>query len=145
MEFESGVDYVSETSSKNSSAIAKYVTKEISLNSDGTGVDVRLTVNLKDVENVKVFYKTKNSSSQENFDDINWVAFNTNGNPDIDEIATATNSISGEFEEQKSYQELKYSASNLQNFSSFAVKVVMQTTDPAYSPKIQDIRAVASY
>lgn len=145
MTFENGVDYVDENSSKNSSSIAKYVTKEISLNSDGTAVDVRLTVNLKDVENVKVFYKIKKSSSQENFEDINWIAFNTNGNPDSEEIATATNSISGEFEEQKSYQELKYSASNLQNFSSFAVKVVMQTTDPAYVPKIQDLRAVASY
>jgi hypothetical protein len=145
MTFENGIDFVEETSSKNSSSIAKYVTKEISLNSDGTAIDVRLTVNLKDVENVKVFYKTKKSSSQENFEDINWVAFNTNGNPDVDEIATAANSISGEFEEQKSYQELKYSAANLQNFSSFAVKIVMQTADPAYVPKVQDLRAVASY
>ena len=145
MEFENGVDYVDEESSKNTSAIAKYVTKQISLNNAATGVDVRLTVNVKDIENVKVFYKIKKSSSQDNFDDINWVAFNINGNPDDDDIASATNNISGDFEEQKSYQELKYSVSSLPNFSSFAVKVVMKTDDPAYSPKIQDLRAVASY
>ena len=145
MEFENGVDYVSETSSKNTSSVAKYVTKQVSLNNDATGIDVRLTLNVSDTENVKVFYKIKKSSSQENFEDINWVAFNKNGNPDVEEIASVTNSISGDFEDQKSYQELKYSASNLQNFSSFAVKVVMQTTDPAYVPKIQDLRAVASY
>ena len=145
MEFENGVDYVSETSSKNTSALAKYVTKQISLNNDATGIDVRLTVNVKDIENVKVFYKIKKSSSQENFEDINWEAFNQDGNPDIEEIASATNNISGEFEDQKSYQELKYSVSGLQNFSSFAVKVIMKTSEPAYSPKIQDIRAVASY
>jgi len=145
MTFENGVDYVSEDSSKNTSAVAKYVSKEVSLNSDGSAIDVRITVNLKDVENVKVFYKTKKSSSQENFEDINWTPFNTNGNPDTEEVATATNTISGEFEEQRSYQELKYSTANLQNFSSFAVKIVMQTVDPAYVPKVQDLRVVASY
>jgi len=34
---------------------------------------------------------------------------------------------------------------NLPEFSSFAVKIVMKTSDPAYVPKIQDVRAVASY
>ena len=145
MEFESGVDYVDETSSKNTSSLAKYVTKQISLNNDATGIDVRLTVNVKDIENIKVFYKIKKSSSQENFEDINWEAFNQDGNPDVDEIASATNNISGNFESQKSYQELKYSVSRLPNFSSFAVKIVMKTSEPAYSPKIQDLRAVATY
>lgn len=145
MEFENGVDYIDETGSKNSSSIAKYITKEVSLNNSGSSIDVRLTVNLRDVNNVKVFYKTKNSSEQDNFEDINWVPFNIDGNPDTDEIATATNSISGEFEDQKSYQELKYSASDLTEFGSYGIKIVMKTDDPAYVPKIQDLRAVASY
>ena len=145
MTFDNGVDYVQETDSKNSSSAAKYVTKEISITNPGSAVNVKLTVNVKDIENVRVFYKTKESSSQENFDDINWVAFNTNGNPDTLELATVENSISGQFEKQSSYQELSYSASNLAEFTSFAVKVVMKTDDPAYVPKIQDLRAVAAY
>jgi len=40
---------------------------------------------------------------------------------------------------------LKFSVSDLPEFSSFAVKVVMKSVDPAYVPKIQDIRAVASF
>ena len=145
MTFDDGVDYVPETDSKNSSAAAKYVTKEISITNPASAVNVKLTVNVKDVENVKVYYKTKESSSQENFDDINWVAFNTDGNSDTSELATVENSISGQFEKQSSYQELSYSASNLAEFTSFAVKVVMKTDDPAYVPKIQDLRAVAAY
>ena len=145
MEFTQGVDYVQEINSKNSSALAKYVTKEISINSPGTSIDARITVNFKDSENVKVFYKIKEISSQSNFDDINWNYFNVDGNPDNNDLATAANSISGQFEKQSFYQEFKYSASNLPEFTSFAVKIIMKTDDPAYPPKIQDLRVVGSY
>jgi hypothetical protein len=145
MSFTNGVDYSPENSSKNSSAIAKYTTKEVTINSPGTSIDVRLTANLKDIQNVKVLYRYKEVSSQVNFDDIEWKYFNENGNPDIDVLANYSNTVSAQFESQASYQELKYSVSNLPEFTSFAVKLVMQTTDPVYVPKIQDIRAVASY
>lgn len=145
MTFSDGVDFVSETSSKNSSGVAKYVTKEININSPGTAIDTRLTVNVKDINNIKVYYKLKSASSQENFDDIGWNAFNNDGNPDTNEIATPSNALSSQTESQDSYQELKYSASGLPEFSSFAIKIVMQSVDPAYAPKIQDIRTVASY
>ena len=103
-------------------------------------------MNVKDIENVKVYYKIKPASSQQNFDDINWEYFNTDGGPDqANEIATAENSISGQFEKQSSYQELRYTVEELTEFSSFAVKIVMKTDDPAYIPKIQDLRTVASF
>jgi hypothetical protein len=35
--------------------------------------------------------------------------------------------------------------SDLPEFSSFAVKIVMKGVDPAFVPKIQDIRAVAAF
>jgi hypothetical protein len=145
MEFTEGVDYVPELNSKNSSALAKYVTKEVSINSPGTSIDVRITANLKNTENIKILYKIKETSTQSNFDDINWNYFNINGNPDNNDLATASNSISGQFEKQTYYQEFKYSAPNLPEFTSFAIKIVMKTDDPAYVPKIQDLRAVASY
>ncbi len=145
MNFGNGVDFVPETASKNSSSVSKYVTKEVSINNPGTAIDVRTTLNIKDVANVKVLYKFKESSSQVNFDDIEWSYFNGDGSPDTSEIANYTNAISGQFETQNSYQELKYSVNNLPEFASFAIKVVMKTNDPVYVPKIQDIRAVASY
>ena len=145
MIFAPGVDYVSDTESKNSSSIAKYVSKEVFINSPGTSIDVRITATVKDTENIKVFYKFKKSSSQENFDDINWIGFNSDGNPDNSDIATSSNSISGNYESQSSYQEFKYSVSNLVEFSSYAVKIIMKTDDPASPPKVQDLRAVASF
>ena len=143
--YSNGIDFVSEDSSKNSSAVAKYVTKEVAIGNPGTSIDVRLTANIKDISNIRVLYRFKKASSQENFEDIDWEYFNIDGGPDNLEIASSENSISGTVEKQSSYQELKYSVADLPEFSSFAVKIVMKTVDPAFAPKVQDIRAVASF
>ena len=95
--------------------------------------------------NLQILYKLKKSSSQENFEDIEWIYFNTSGEPDVDTIASSENSISGITEKQSSYQELSYSIENLPEFSSYAIKIVMKSNNPAFVPKIQDMRAVASY
>ena len=101
--------------------------------------------NVKDISNIQVLYKFKKASSQENFEDIDWILFNGDGQPDTLELATTENSISSVVEKQSSYQDLKYSVSDIEEFSSFAVKVVMLGVDPAFAPKIQDIRAVAAF
>ena len=145
MSFTSGIDYSPENNSKNTSGLAKYVTKEITLANTSTGLDVRLTLSVKDVENIKVLYKYKESSSEVNFDDLNWQYFNIDGSPDVKVIANPINTISGQFEKQESYQEFKYSVSNLSELTSFAIKIVMKTDDPVYVPKIQYLRVVASY
>ena len=97
------------------------------------------------LNDLQVFYKFKKASSQENFEDIDWIYFNTSGEPDVFDIATSENTISGIVEKQSSYQDLKYSVSNLPEYSSFAIKVVMKGVDPSYVPKVQDIRAVAAF
>jgi hypothetical protein len=145
VEYSTGIDFTSETQSKNSSGIAKYVTKEISIENPATSINVKLTANVSDIENLKLLYKIKKSSSQENFEDIEWQYFNGTGIPDNEVIASSENSISGITEKQSSYQELSYSEENLPEFSSFAIKVVMKSSNPAFVPKVQDIRAVASY
>ena len=143
--YSNGVDFVPEDTSKNSSSVAKYVTKEIYINNPATAIDVHLLANMKDISNVQVLYKYKRASSQENFEDAEWFFFNESGEPDTLEIATPDNSISSIVEKQSSYQDLKYSVANLPEFSSFAIKIVMKGVDPAYVPKIQDIRAVAAF
>ena len=143
--YTNGVDFVAENTSKNGSAVAKYVTKEVVISSPATAIDVHLMANVKDVSNIQVLYKFKKASSQENFEDIDWVLFNGNGQPDTLELATTENTISGVVEKQSSYQDLKYSVSDIEEYSSFAIKVVMLGVDPAFAPKIQDIRSVAAF
>ena len=145
MSYQTGIGYVTEDSSKNTSGIAKYVTKEIALSNSGTTIDVKITANVRKISDIRVLYKTKEESSEVNFDDIEWKFFNVNGKSDLDLAATAENEISGQFEKQESYQEIPFSVTNLPEFTSFAIKVVMGTNNPAYVPKLQDIRAVAAF
>ena len=145
VDYTAGVEYVPENRSKNTSGVSKYVSKEISLENPGTTIDVKLTANIREVSNIKVLYKIKESSSEQNFNDIEWAFFNITGVPDIDIEASAENEISGLFEKQDSYQELPFSVSNLPEFTSFAVKIIMESDNPAYVPKVQDLRAVASF
>ena len=144
MEFTNGVDYIPEDSAKNTSAVAKYVTKEINLKTPASAVDVIITANVTNSENIKLLYKTKTASVQKNFEDIEWVLFNGTGYADKPELATPQNTISAQKEEQSAYQEFRFSVDNLDDFVSFGVKVSMTSDDPAYVPKIQDIRVVAS-
>ena len=143
--YTNGIDFVAEDTSKNGSAVAKYVTKEVVISNPATAIDVHLMANVKDISNIQVLYKFKKASSQENFEDIDWVLFNGNGQPDTLELATTENTISSVVEKQSSYQDLKYSVSDIDEYSSFAIKIVMRGIDPAFAPKIQDIRAVAAF
>jgi hypothetical protein len=94
---------------------------------------------------MQVLYKIKPVSSQFNFDDLAWQFFNNDGSPDVRVIPSSDNSIAGYIEEQKSYKEYKFSANNLNEFSSFAIKIIMRSSNPVYVPKIQDIRVVSSF
>ena len=62
VEYSPGVDFVAEDTSKNSSSIAKYVTKEITITNPATAVDVHLLANVKNIENIEVLYKYKRAS-----------------------------------------------------------------------------------
>ena len=84
-------------------------------------------------------------SSQYNFDDLDWNYFNESGNPDVEVIPSSDNFVSGYVETQESYKEYRFSASNLNPFSSYAIKIIMRSSNPVFVPKIQDVRIVASY
>lgn len=145
IEYTDGIDYSPENRFSNSSSVAKYVTKEISIGNPGTSINVKLTANVKNISDIQVLYRYKESSSQESFDTIEYQYFNGTGLPDFDIVASSENTISSITEKQSSYQELEYSVADLPEFASFGIKIVMRSDNPAYVPKIQDMRAVASY
>jgi hypothetical protein len=145
IDYSNGVLFTPETSSKNSSSLAKYVTKEITLQNSSTTIEVRANANLLENSDVELYYKTKSTNSQEVFDDIEWIPFNNAGESDFVVDPANEKVISALFENQSSYKEYKYSVSNLSEFTSFAVKIVMKSTNPSYIPKIQDVRIVAAY
>merc|ERR1711991_1078465 len=65
VEYANGIKFVPENTSKNTSGVAKYVTKEVSISSPATAINVHLTMNTKDLANAKVLFKYKKASTQE--------------------------------------------------------------------------------
>ena len=85
------------------------------------------------------------ASSQYNFDDLDWNYFNEDGNPDAVVTPSSDNVVSGYLESQSSYKEYKFSVRDLSDYSSFAIKIILRSSQPVFVPKIQDVRIVASF
>jgi hypothetical protein len=129
----------------NSSTSSKYLTKEVTLESPATSLDCKITANMFDNKNIKVFYKVRPDGSSDDFRNISWEAFNGTGYSDNTDILIPNNlkSLSPSVEDLDSYLEYVYTIDDLKPFSSFAIKIVFVGNDPALAPRIEDIRAIA--
>lgn len=139
--FVTGVDYRDDIEITNTSSNSKYITKEASINIPATSLDVRITAIGKDQSDIKVMYRILEVSTQDVLSNLKWVEMSL-------DVSTLNfkkkDSISGIFESQKDYQQYKFFVNDLPEFTKYQVKIVLRSSDPVFSPKVQDIRIVAS-
>jgi len=126
---------------------AKYITKPIGLADGYDAGDLRvyLTANKPGETEVTVFYKILSGTDSTPFDDRPYeklVCINPTSSPSIDEVT---------------YREYEYRPSAILNaityigtngvtydtFKTFAMKIVMTSTDPAIVPSVKDLRIIA--
>ena len=87
-------------------------------------------------------FKILESASADDFDDLGYQFFNTDGSPDA---AAAVSLTKGDF------QEYIYTAgvtddgigTPLPDYIQFAIKIVFQSTNAAQVPRVKDLRAIA--
>ena len=72
------------------------------------------------------------SEEVRNIEDLDFVPFNSDGSEDV----TVT------YEDDETFKEYKYSATGLNDFTSFQLKIVMKGTISSYS-RIRDMRGIA--
>jgi len=126
------------------SASSKYVTKEIKLADPATALDVRLSANNPPNTTIKVLYKIRKVNDDRDFDDIPYAYFNSTGVADNTVITSESRTQSPHNPEYyDTFFEQKFTASGLDEFTAFSIKIVMVGTNPAYAPKITDMRALA--
>ena len=136
--------FLAETEPLGGSSSAKYVTKEIVLDNPSTALDVRLSANVFPTSSIKVLFKIRRANDNREFDEIPYEFFNTTGVPDDTVVFAESKSQSPHHPDYyTSFNEQKFTAENLDEFTSFAVKVVMTGTNPSYPPRITDLRAIA--
>ena len=130
----SDVNYVADTTNVGTSSAAVYLTRPVVLENTSTALDIRLTQNVRATSNVEVYYRTTSSEEVRNIDDLSWIPFNTDGSEDT----TVTPA-----EDNNTYKEYKYSATGINDFTAFQIKIVMKGTNSAYPPIIRDMRGIA--
>jgi hypothetical protein len=127
-------DFVNDEQPTGSSSAAVYCTRPITLENPSTALDVRLTQNVRSTSEVEVYFRATSSEEVRNVDDLNWTPFNGDGSEDVT-VSPA--------EDDETFKEYKYSATGLNDFTSFQIKIVMKGTISAYAPRIRDMRGIA--
>jgi hypothetical protein len=127
-------NYVADTANIGTSTAAVYLTKSITLENASTSLDVRLSQNVRSSSNVKVYFRVSGPDEVRNIEDLNWVPFNGDGSEDT----TVTPA-----EDDTTFKEYKYSASDIHDFTSFQIKIVLTGSVSSYPPIVKDMRAIA--
>ena len=130
----SDVNFVADTSNVGTSSAGVYLTRPVILENLSTALDIRLTSNIRTTSKVEVYYRITSSEEARNIDDLSWIPFNTSGNEDI----TVTPA-----EDNNTFKEYKYSATGLNEFTAFQIKICMKGTNSSYPPVIRDMRGIA--
>ena len=127
-------DFVDDVASTGSSSAAIYCTKTVGLENKSKALDIRLTANVRATSEIEMFYRTSGPDEERKIGDISWTPFNTDGSPDSS-ITPA--------EDDFTFREYQYSANDINDFTSFQLKIVMKGTNSSYPPVLRDMRGIA--
>ena len=127
-------DFVEETTNTGGSASAKYMTRPVILTNDATALDIRISANVRSTSTVKMYYRVTSAEDARKLGDVAWRGFNDDGTSDAT-VDPAKDDVT--------FKELKFSASDLPEFTAFQLKVVMSGTNSSYPPILRDMRGIA--
>jgi len=131
----------------NGTAVARYITRRVTLdnNFQSTGLTVVLDVNRQIGTKIEVYYKVLNSNDTNNFDSNPYVLMSPILTPGSGVVYTDASTYTSD-----TYQALNITYNDLttnalyNNFNTFAIKVVMYSSNPSIVPQIKNFRAVAT-
>jgi hypothetical protein len=111
-----------------------YLTKKVTLSSAATAIKVIFDGVVQDESRIELMYKIIRADATEDFDDIGWTFFNSDGSPDST-VPTSKHNLD--------FKEHQYTVSGLQDFIGFSIKIIMQGTNSARPPIAKDLRCIA--
>ena len=127
-------DFVADTAPTGTSTAGVYLTRPIVIENNSTSLDIRLSANVRSSSQIRLYYRTSGGSETRKIEDINWLPFNSDGSEDT---------IIAPAEDDDTFREYKYTASGLNDFTSFQIKIVMKGTISSYPPICKDMRGIA--
>ena len=119
------LSYVSETAPSGGTAESKYLTKQVTLKDLCTSFRVIMEANVPPACEFEVYYR----SGTEDVTNKNWTLF----------PATYRKSI-----QENDFVEYEYDIQDLDKFSKFQFKIVMKSSNSAYTPKFRKFRIITT-
>ena len=132
--------FVAETDPTGGSAAAKYITKEIVLANPSTALDVRVAASIFPTSSIEVFRKIKFEGDDREMKDIPYVQM-TQSNTAVSAEGRSQSPYNQNFKQD--FFDYEYGETDIGEFVSFKIKIVMKGTNPAYPPRLTDMRAIA--
>jgi len=135
-------NYSPSTASSGDNNKGIYITKKVALTQGATAIQVLFDAVVMSEAQIKVLYKTLRTDSAENFDDIEWTYFNTDGSADSTVPVSKTR---GDFKEYKYFvgKDSLGIGTELPEYIALAIKIVMQGTNSSLPPMIKDFRTIS--
>ena len=136
-------DFKASTEPEGDNHSAVYITKKVALQNSATALKVLLNGNIQAEADIKVLFKILPSASAEDFDDLEYQFFNTDGSPDNAVNVSLTPGDFQEYEFTAGVKDDGFTGTELPDFIQFAIKIVLQSTNAAQPPRVKDLRAIA--
>ena len=124
--------FVADTASTGTSSAAVYCTKPVLLENNSKALDIRLTANIRATSEVEMYFRV--ATDGDKLDELSWTPFNSDGSRDSSVVPA---------EDDTTFKEYKYTASDINDFTSFQLKIVMKGTISSYPPVLRDMRGIA--
>ena len=124
--------FVADTANTGTSSAAVYCTKPVLLENNSKALDIRLTANIRATSEVEMYFRA--ATDGDKLDDLSWTPFNTDGSPDSSIVPA---------EDDTTFKEYKYTASDINDFTNFQLKIVMKGSISSYPPVLRDMRGIA--
>lgn len=132
------INFREDTDNEGGSASSTYLTRPVNLANASTALEVRVDASVRVTGTIEAYFRTSGGEEIRQLKDIGYTAFNSTGAPD-----TAVTPAEGNNVQDSSFNEHKFSVSDLPEFSSFQIKLVMKGTVSSYPVRIKDFRAIA--
>jgi|DEB0MinimDraft_10_1074344.scaffolds.fasta_scaffold05300_3 hypothetical protein len=129
------LNFVAETHPENGTSLAKHITKPITLEEPATGLKIIYAANVQEGTTIDVFYRTARIGSDSDFTKTSFIETTVDADP-------------GKSPGQKQFREYEHtigalSADTLDEFNTFQVKLVMNSTNQSIVPRVRDLTVIA--
>lgn len=123
-------DYVSEFAPVGASALARYITRKITLDQSATAVKIIFSANRPDGSTIETYFKVQTPGSDQRFEELAWVQATSQVIPLTTENTTT-------------FKDYEYMNEGLTPFTLVAVKIVLKSQNSSRVPRIRDFRVIA--